>query len=66
MKTITIFFASIITVLGLLTIGLIATLIPTTLLIIFKLILGFSWKYVFIPSILVAFLATVVAYNKKK
>jgi len=62
MKTINIILGSIFLTLGLFAIGIIATFTPTLILVILKLIFGFSWKYVFIPSFIVAFGITIRAY----
>jgi hypothetical protein len=66
MKTINIIFASIFLTFGLFAIGLIATITPTLILAILKLIFGFSWKYVFIPSFIVAFGITIKAYYRTR
>lgn len=62
MKTINIIFGSIFLTFGLFAVGLIATITPTLILVILKLIFGFSWKYVFIPSFIVAFGVTIQAW----
>jgi hypothetical protein len=64
MKTINIIFGSIFLTFGLFAVGLIATFTPTLILVILKLIFGFSWKFVFIPSFIVAFGITIKAYNR--
>jgi hypothetical protein len=66
MKTINIIFGSIFLTFGLFAIGLIATITPTLILAILKLIFGFSWKYVFIPSFIVAFGITIKAYYRTR
>ena len=66
MKTINIIFGSIFLTFGLFAVGLIATITPTLILAILKIIFGFSWKFVFIPSFLFAFGVTIQAYNRTR
>ena len=62
MKTINIILSSIFLTFGLFVIGIIATITPTLILMVLKLIFGFSWKFVFIPSFIIVSVITIKAY----
>ena len=64
MKAIKIIFGSIFLTFGLIAIGLIATITPTLILMVLKLSFGFSWKFVFIPSFIIAIGITINAYSR--
>lgn len=62
MKTVNIILSSIFLTFSLIAVGIIATAAPTLALMCLKLIFGFGWEFVFIPSFIIVFIVGIKSY----